>query len=449
MITEKQAKKIIDLALSHARGKADGAEVHVMASDVATSRFANNGMTQNQAPSAVTVSVRVLVDGRQARLSGNQTSAQAVRQLVDNAISAARLLERDPNLLPLHKPTGDDGARNVARFDRKTAVMSPDQRAERIASIIDVARSHDLSAAGTFSSGANVLALGNSEGLFAFHRESEAECSITMTARDSSGWAKAHSPQAAMIDSEAMARRAAEKALASRNPGEIEPGKYTVILEPSAVLDLLVFLWYDFAGTSHLDQLSCFLNKVGQKVLGSNMTIHDDVYHALQAGAPFDGEGLPRQVITLVENGVVKNLVYGRRSAGKFGVAPTGHGVMEPSAMGEYPLNIVIAGGSTSIDEMIAATDRGILLTRVWYVREVDPATKIVTGMTRDGTFLVEGGKIKQGVKNLRFNVSLIEMLNNVVALGPSLRTAGEEGFPAVVPAMKVDNFNFSSTTRF
>lgn len=449
MITKKQAKKIIDLALAHAKGKADAAEVIVSSSEVATSRFANNGMTQNQAPSSTGVSVRVLVDGRQARLSVNDTSAKAVRQLVDNAIVIAKLLEKDPELLPLYQPECSGNGSQISRFDRKTAAFSPVARASAISKVIAVARAQKLNGAGIFSSGASVLAIGNSAGLFEFHQETEAECSITMTAPDSSGWAKAHNPAVSLIDAQAMAGRAADKALTSRSPSEIDPGKYTVILEPSAVLDLLGFLWYDFAGTSHLDQLSCFLNKVGQKLLGDNITISDDAFHPLQAGSPFDGEGLPRTAVKLVENGVIKNLVYGRRSAAKFGVKPTGHGVTEPSSMGEYPVNIVVEGGSTSLDEMIASTDKGILLTRVWYVREVDPATKIVTGMTRDGTFLVEGGKVKQGVKNLRFNVSLIEMLNNVVALGPSQRTAGEESFPAVVPAMKVNNFNFASTTRF
>jgi len=451
MLTRTQCRKIVDLAIAHGKAKkVDGVEVIVSASDVATSRFANNSMTQNQSPSAVSVSVRLLVDGRQARLSTDQTSAAGVRQLVDDAVTAARLLEKDPNLLPLYSPAGNGSApQAVRRFDARTARLGPDDRAAAIRSIIDAGKARGLNASGVYASGSAVQAIGNSEGLFAFHQESEAECSVTMTAPDSSGWAKAHNPKASLIDVTAMAQSAADKALHSASPLEIEPGHYTVILEPSAVLDLLVFLWYDFAGTCHTDKLSCFLDKVGTKALGDNITIHDDAYHPLQAGSCFDGEGLTRKQITLVENGLIKNLVHGRRSARVFGTEPTGHGVVEPSPMGEYPLNLVVAGGNTSLDEMIRTTDRGILLTRVWYVREVDPTAKIVTGMTRDGTFLVEGGKVKCGVKNFRFNESLIEMLNNVVALGPAVRTAGEEGFPAVVPAMKVANFNFASTTKF
>jgi predicted Zn-dependent protease len=246
-----------------------------------------------------------------------------------------------------------------------------------------------------------------------------------------------------------MAERAAHKAVASADPVEIDPGHYTVILEPSAVLDLCGGLWYDFTGTSYEDKLSCFLNKLGKQALGRNITIYDDAYHPLQDGEPFDGEGMPRKKVCLVDKGVVKNLVYGRRSAKHFGVEPTGHGEPEPNSMGEYPENIVIEGGNTTLDDMIRTTDRGILLTRVWYVREVDPSSKIVTGMTRDGTFLIEHGKIKSGVKNLRFNESIIDMLSRVEALGPAVRAAGEETGPAVVPAMKVAFFNFESTTKF
>jgi predicted Zn-dependent protease len=270
-----------------------------------------------------------------------------------------------------------------------------------------------------------------------------------MCAENSTGWAKAQSPLGKNLDIRAMAERAAKKAVASANPIEINPGHYTVILEPSAVLDLCSDLWYDFTGTSVLDKLSCFRDKLGQQALGKNITIYDDVYHPLQDGEPFDGEGMPRKKVCLVDKGVIKNLVYGRRSAKEFGVEPTGHGAREPSSLGEYPENIVVEGGDTSLEEMIRTTDTGILLTRVWYVREVDPTSKIVTGMTRDGTFLIEGGKISRGVKNLRFNESLIDMLNRVEALGLAVRAAGEESSPAVVPAMKVAYFNFESTTKF
>ncbi len=449
MLTEQQLKTLIDTALDHARGKTDGTEVHVFSSDYATSRFANNSMTQNQAPMHTSVSVRVLVDGKQARLTTDKLDPDNIRNVVDKAIVVAKLLEKDPKLLPVLSPSGLPPIKPVDRYDEKTGKLSPEDRAKAVTSIISVGKPKTLKAAGTYSSGVHLQAMGNSAGLYRYHQETGAGCSLTMCASDSTGWAKQEQPHVTALHQVDMAQSAASKAVGSANPQEIDPGHYTVILEPSAVLDMLGMLWHDFTGTSYTDKLSCFLDKLNTKVFGENITIHDDVYHPLQAGAPFDGEGVPRKKVTLVEKGVVKNLVHGRRSAKEFGVEPTGHGLMEPTSQGEYPVNIVVEGGDTSLEEMIRTTDRGILLTRVWYVREVDPTTKIVTGMTRDGTFLVENGQVKHGVKNLRFNESIIEMLNRVIALGPSVRIAGEESFPAVVPPMKVAYFNFESTTKF
>ena len=183
-------------------------------------------------------------------------------------------------------------------------------------------------------------------------------------------------------------------------------------------------------------------------MLGENITITDDVYHPLQAGKPYDGEGVPRQTVTLVDKGVIKNLVYGRRAAKILSVEPTGHGLAEPNTQGEYPSNIVIQGGNTSLEDMIATTDRGILLyTRLGFMPNSIPAKRIVTGMTRDGTFFVEGGKLNTASRTCA-STELIDMLNRVLAFGPSVR-AGEESEPAVVPPMKVAYFNFRSTTRF
>lgn len=451
MITKEACKRIVDLAVDYAQGKADEVEVSIAGSNVATSRFANNAMTQNQSPDTVAISVRVIKDGKQARLSSDRCSDSGIKELVQNAITAVSLLKKAPELLALPELslTPSTNSAIPGRLIKDTADLSANERADRIRTMIDVAKQYKVSAAGVYASGAHFTAIGNSNGLFLYHNESEAECSITMSAQNSSGWAKAQAPDAQSVPAEALAERAAQKAISSADPSEIAPGRYTVILEPSAVLDLISQIWWDFTGTSHLDKLSCLLNKVGEKVFGENITIMDDVSHPLQAGEPFDGEGLTRSVVTLVDKGVVKNLVHGRKSAKKFGVKPTGHGLAEPTPMGEYPMNLVVGGGSSSVEEMIRTTDKGILLTRVWYVRQVDPATKLMTGMTRDGTFLVEGGTITKAVKNMRFNISVIEVLNNVLALGPSVRAAGEEGFPAVVPAMKVANFNFTSTTKF
>ncbi|HKF25840.1 MAG TPA: TldD/PmbA family protein, partial [Candidatus Acidoferrum sp.] len=304
-------------------------------------------------------------------------------------------------------------------------------------------------AAGIFSSGQSQLVLGNSRGLLAAHRQTHAEFSVTMQDDPAASWAKANSGDVRKIDPLALARRAGEKAKLAKDARELAPGKYTIILEPAAVLDLVGFLFYDFAATALDDQRSCLNQRMGKQLFGKNVSIADDVYHPSQLGAPFDGEGMPRQRVSLVEQGVPRNLVYSRASAKKARKKPTGHGFGLPNEYGEAPMNLVFGGGDSSVEQMVAGTDRGLLVTRVWYIREVDPYEKIMTGMTRDGLFLVEKGKISTAVRNFRFNQSLIELLRNVQEMGPSLRTTAEEAFEMVVPAMKVTGFHFTEPTKF
>ncbi len=188
---------------------------------------------------------------------------------------------------------------------------------------------------------------------------------------------------------------------------------------------------------------------MGKQLFGQNISITDDVYHPFQQGAPFDGEGVPHQRVVLVDRGIPKNLVYSRAAAKAAHTQPTGHGFALPNEYGEAPMNLVFGGGDSSVEKMVASTERGLLVTRLWYIREVDPYEKVMTGMTRDGLFLVENGQVTGAVRNFRFNQSLIEMLKNVELLSPAVRAAGEEAFEMVVPAMKVREFHFSEVTKF
>src|SRR5208337_3957879 len=278
---------------------------------------------------------------------------------------------------------------------------------------------------------------------------------------DSSGWQKSNSTDVSDLDPARLAETAAQKAVESAHPREIVPGKYTVILEPAAVLDIVGFMFWDYSGVAILDQRSFLNDRIGTKLFGGNVNICDDAAHPLQAGSPFDGEGMRRQRVQLVENGVVKQVVYARATARKMKdseyaakvgpIEPTGHGFPLPNEIGEIPMNIVFGTPERpqNVEQMVASTERGILVTRLWYIREVDPYEKILTGMTRDGTFYVEQGKIRHGVRNFRFNQSLIQMLSNVEAMGTPVRASGEESFDMVVPAMKVRDFNFTEVTKF
>ena len=422
------------------------AEVHIDETTDALTRFANNEIHQNVAEQGLTISIRTATDWRTARATTNRTDEDSLRGAIEASLSLAHSQPRDPRSLPM---PSRQRYRSVSRFVAKTAALTPEERARAVRRVCDLAGRRGQVAAGIFASGQMQTAMGNSRGLFAAYRQTRAEFSVTMQEEGATSWAKANSASVAGFNSLELAQRASDKAHRSTGPRELEPGRYTVILEPAAVLDLVGFLFYDFAATALEDKRSCLNGRMGKRVFGKNITILDDVYNPLQLGAPFDGEGLPRQRVPLVDSGVPKNLVYSRYAAKRARKKPTGHGFPLPNEYGEAPMNLVFSGGKASFDQMITSTERGLLATRLWYIREVDPYEKVLTGMTRDGLFLVERGRVTTAVRNFRFNQSILEMLRNVELLGPAVRATGEEAFEMVVPAMKIRDFRFTEVTKF
>ncbi len=447
LMTRAECGRIFEAAL-RAAGKLGVREVELSVGVAASAltRFANNAIHQNVAERRGHVSVRVVADHRTARASTNRAEEGAVALAVEQAAALARAQASDPEIPALAESAPVPG---LDRWSGGTAASTPAERARLVAEAVQVAESAGQTAAGIYSVSQAVEAVLNSRGVFAHYADTLAQFSITAMAADSSGWAKASAVDAARLSPVDLARRASEKAALSRNPRALPPGRYTVVLEPSAVQDLVGQLFWDFSATAMRDQRSFLNGRLGEKLFAENITIADDVYHALQNGAPFDGEGVPRRRLTLVERGVPREVAYSRAAAARDGRAPTGHGFPVPNEYGEAPLNIVMEGGSTPLEDMIASTAHGILVTRLWYIREVDPYEKIMTGMTRDGTFLIEGGRLVCGLRNFRFNQSLIEMLSSVEQLSPAVRASGEESFDMVVPALKVRGFNFTEVTRF
>ena len=460
MLSEDKAQSIFDRIKK--LSTSSELEVIFSSNDSSLTRFANNTLHQNVAELNEVASVRVAFDGKTARATTNRFDDEGLKRAVQSAENIARVQAPNADLLPLATAAESrlDSPAPQRWFER-TAAITPADRAEAVGKIVAVAKQSGLTTAGIYSSSEHAEAVINSKGLAVFHRQTSAEVSITMLADDSSGWQKANSPDVKDLDPVRLAEIAARKTRDSKNPKELPPGKYTVILEPAAVLDLAGFLFWDFSGMALLDQRSFLNNRIGTKLFGENISIMDDVYHPLQSGSPYDGEGVGRKHFALVENGVVKRVVYARSTAarmknselaGKVGeIAPTGHGWPLPNELGETPLNIVFLtpGNEQTVEQMIAGTERGILVTRLWYIREVDPYEKMLTGMTRDGTFLVENGQVKYGIRNFRFNQSMIEMLNSVETMSQTVRSSGEESFDMVVPAMKVRNFNFTEVTKF
>jgi PmbA protein len=461
MLTKERASEIFN-RIRKFSAAADEVEALFYGGRSALTRFANNTIHQNVAEENVVLSVRTAFGGRTARATTNKLDDQSLRQVVQASENLAKVQHSDPDLLPMPSSSEVGRAAPVpSRYFEQTAAITPELRAEAVRKIVGVAGKHKLTTAGIFSSAETVEGIFNSRGLADWYTQTSSEISVTMLAADSSGWQKANSPDVANLDPLALAEIAAEKAAKSAAPREIPAGKYTVILEPAAVLDMAGFMFWDFGGLAVLDQRSFLTNRVGTKLFGENINIWDDVMHPLQSGSPYDGEGVRRQPVQLVENGVVKRLVYARATAARMNksehkdsvgpIAPTGHGFPLPNEMGEAPMNLVFSPprDPKTLDQMIASTERGVLVTRLWYIREVDPYEKILTGMTRDGTFYVENGKVQYGVRNFRFNESLIHMLSNVEEMGVPVRASGEESFDMVVPSMKVRDFNFTEVTKF
>ncbi len=444
---ERELRNLIETVLRLAKSTgAEETEVHVDEVADALTRFANNGIHQNVSEHGLTVSIRTVAEGRTARATTNRLDEDSLRSTIEASLSLAHSQPKDPRLLPM---LGRPRYRQVNRFVRHSAALAPEDRARAVRRACDLAVKRGQVAAGIFSSGQSQTAVGNSRGLFAAYRETHSQFSITMQEDPAASWAKANSADIRTLDPQKLAERASEKAHHAIHAKELAPGRYTVILEPAAVLDLVGFLFYDFAATAVEDKRSCLNERLGKQLFGPNISLSDDVFHPLQQGAPFDGEGIPRQKVLLVDRGVPKNLVYSRASAKAAGKKPTGHGFPLPNEYGEAPMNLVFSGGDSSLEKMVASTQRGLLVTRLWYIREVDPYEKVMTGMTRDGLFLVENGKVTGAVRNFRFNQSLIEMLKNVDLMSPAVRATGEESFEMVVPAMKIRDFHFSEVTKF
>ncbi|MGA2920385.1 MAG: TldD/PmbA family protein [Candidatus Sulfotelmatobacter sp.] len=465
MLTKDQAGDIFDRIRK--LSIADEVEVVFSGGRFSLTRFANNVIHQNVEDENHVVSVRTVFAGRTARATTNKFDNESLRRVVESSEALAKVQHPDPDLLSMPdsrdaEGTADQSASQVpSRYFPETAAITPQLRADGVKKIVEVANKHKLATAGIFSSSESVEGIFNSRDLSKWHTQTLAEVSITMLAADSSGWQKANSPNVTNLDPNALAEIAARKAIDSAHPKEIPAGKYTVILEPAAVLDIVGFMFWDYSGMAILDQRSFLTGRIGSKLFGGNITVWDDVTHPLQTGCPFDGEGMRRQIVPLVEDGIIERVVYARATAermrrseqrDKVGpIAPTGHGFALPNEMGEMPVNIVFATprDPQTLAQMIASTERGVLVTRLWYIREVDPYEKIVTGMTRDGSFLVQDGRLRQGVRNFRFNQSVIHMLSSVEAMSVPVRSCGEESFDMVVPAMKIRDFNFTEVTKF
>ena len=443
MLNRDEAKAVLDRVLALCSA-ADGAEAYAGGGSNALTRFAENTIHQNVVGTSQSVSVRARVGNRVGAAGTDRMDDASLQWMVDAAVESAKCSAPDPELLPL---LGPQEYREVDAWsdDATTDAFGPEGRAAAVGEIVAACNAEGLKAAGSFANGHGGGGLANTEGLFAYRCSTGAGLSVTVAGEDSTGWAGADSHAMADIDPMAVGMGAVTKALASRSPREIEPKPYTVILEPEAVADMLSFIGSHFNALA-VDEGRSFLSdgKLGQKVVGDNITLTSDPYHPLQRGSSYDGEGLPRQRLTLIDKGVARDLAYDRLTAQKHGVEPTGHGAGGSNTYGAYPSHLCLEGGDATVEDIVRTTDYGVWITRLHYLRTVDPNKLIITGMTRDGCLWVQGGEVKYAVKNMRFNESLLHMLSHVTMLGVPERRGG-----IVVPPLRVEGFHFTSRTEF
>jgi len=438
LLDRNTSQSLIERAIGYS--KADEVHVSLSSSYTGNTRFAANQMSTSGAVTNAGLAVQSSFGKRSAVVTTNDLSDESIRRAVEQSEALAKLSPENPEAMP---PLGAQQYQSVNAYFESTAQLTPGDRAKAALTALEMARkAGDLEAAGFIVTGIDSGAIGNNRGMFAYHQETSANYTLTMRTKDGtgSGWAGADHGDWAKVDATAVAQRASEKARLSRNPVAIEPGRYTVILEPQAVGDLVQLMGRALDARSADEGRSAFSkpgggNKIGEKIVDPRITLFSDPADPELLGQPFDGQGLPLGRQTWVENGTLKQLVYSRFWAQKQNRAATG-----------FPSAIKLQGGNTSVEEMIRSTQRGILVTRLWYLRQVDPRTILYTGLTRDGTFLIENGKITRAVKNFRFNESPLFLLNNIEALGPSMRIAGtESGGSIVMPYVKARDFNFTS----
>ena len=441
MIGRERAFEILEVALESATSPEAEAMLHSGSHQL--TRFASNGIHQNVAQSDAVVRLRAIDGKRQGAATTNRLDEESLAAAARSAAELARYAAEDPDLPGLPEP---EPAPEVKCFDEAAAGCSPEDRARMAKSVIDPAVAAGAVASGAVSTGAGEFALANTRGLRAYHAGSGVNVNTVIMAGPGSGARAENSWRLADVDAERAGSIALRKALDSRDPIDIEPGEYTVVLEGTAVGTILDFLAYMGLGALAYQEGRSFLcGRLGEKVLDERITVIDDGLDPAGIPEPFDGEGTPKRPIVLFEKGVARNIVYDVKTAAKDGVKSTGHGYPAPNPMGPFPGNMLIEAGDAAVDDMIASTKRGLLVTRFHYTNVAEPSKAVITGMTRDGTFLIEDGKVTKAVRNLRFTESCVKALSRVELIGRDRRRVGSN----VVPAMKLSAFRFTGTTEF
>jgi PmbA protein len=445
MLGESSIKQITDRTLT--LGKAGQTEVVLWAANSALTRFANNAIHQNVAETNTELTIRVALGQRVGIASTNDMTDAGLARAVEHATELARLQPENPDFPGFPEPAPITPA---GGFDEAAAAATPELRAKTVGEICRQSQAAGAIAAGAFSTDTQEIAVANSHGVFCYHAATLCDLHAAAMVDGGNGYGQLTSWNLNNISAEPVAQEAVQKALRTRNPQPLDPGVFTVVLEPYAVLDLLAMLNYVGMGAQAVQEGRSWMNgRIGEPVMSPSVTIIDDGHDERGWPLPFDFEGLPRQRVVVVEAGVPRGPVYDSTTARKEGKASTGHALPPPNTYGPLALNLVMSPGAATVEEMIRSTERGLYITRFWYTRVVHPHDCVITGMTRDGTFLIEHGELTRPVKNLRFTQGYVPALAGVDMIGQEARALTGDLFGVSrVPALKLHEFTFTGATQ-
>ncbi len=426
---------------------ADQAEVLLSSGTSSLTRFANNYIHQNVEETTLSVTVRAVIGKKIGVATSDVTTDDGLRALAQRAVAIAKLQTENADFVSLPGPSK---ITPVSACLDVTARFSAEDRARVVDQICSAADLQHLIAAGAFRSSRSEIAVLNSLGVSAYHQLATADINTVIMGETSSGYAQRLTLDASEIDGAVLAAEAIDKAQRGANPGQIESGEYDVILEEDAVADILdYFAYLSFGAQAFVDKTSFMSGRIGERVMGENISIWDDGHSPNGIPMPFDYEGVPRQPVDFVSDGIAKGVVWDSYYGAMENTTSTGHALPAGNTAGPIPGNMFMNTGDATKAEMIAATKRGILVSRFWYTRSVHPLTVVMTGMTRDGTFLIEDGQIVRPLSNLRFTQSYLEAMNNVEMIGRDSRIMPMEmGAACRVPALKIRNWNFTGSTQ-
>lgn len=455
---QETGHRVFDTVRKFAKG-AQEIEISLISTTGEYLRFGNNELGQSQFTKGRSLSVRVASGKKQARTTTSRLDEGFIQKTVEKAVAQLTTSPEDPDYLPM---LGHQKYQTVNRYHSKTVEATAETKAGYVAHAIDLARNNKLLASGVLGTSVDEGLILNTAGLESYYRGTGGNFSLTMDADNGNqtGFALSTFTDISELDPKQVSETALERAKLNKSQTEVSPGKYDVVIDPYAWSEMLFFFIVsasagyapDFGTRQYKEGRSYLSGRMGEKILGDNVSLDDDVFHPLQIGPPFDGEGYPKNKLSLINNGVLQSLASSRISAHRYPDAhPTGHELPLPNPLGETPVNLVLHGkGATrTTEELVGELDKGLLLTRLWYIREVEPRTKTVTGMTRDGTFLVENGEIKRPLKNLRFNQSLLELFSNIEKFTEPVMNTTTGGPNILQPGILAKSFNFSSVSPF